>query len=488
MNTHNFNELTQTLQSLIIASENEGMYKLDVKFHPDGETMAGSQCQTKSEIERYNLKTSGYFNVVFYNQLNGSNFTMGHIFRLNFEVLKNKIDIARSFGYFPFDELDTIEVKNSIAKQIEINYNEFKVNLACYNGKLDNYEGIAKFIIKHNAEIMFRVNPRFEFGLYLPEEKNKHTYSLNYKLEWYEDYCIKSGLNSVNDYLLNELKKRYDLENDWHYGVNDISEAAFNTKIDVFEKAMLNLFFNSDMLVKSYRKFGREELFFHKELKVAYSFESQIQKSFWFNEVNPALFNNKGYKHIPNEIEKCIKDVFKFSEKTKVNYLLLIELCVNLKFLKDEESILYFLKSILRPLYYIKNGDKTFDSKLELLSIKLNDLRQKYELIKFIVPANDTVKLDKEFDKKMDEFLVEIGVWRNLEDDDKEALFSDREWDTYWRLFLWKVRYLNNEDDVNHLYESYFNDCIWSLWTKSDNSISIFKNLNKWKRIVPPAL
>ena len=128
MNTQNFNELTQTLQSLIIASENEGMYKLDVKFHPDGETMAGSQCQTKSEIERYNLKTSGYFNVVFYNQLNGSNFTMGHIFRLNFEVLKNKIDIARSFGYFPFDELDSIEVKNSIAKQIEITYTNVKIS------------------------------------------------------------------------------------------------------------------------------------------------------------------------------------------------------------------------------------------------------------------------------------------------------------------------------------------------------------------------
>ena len=488
MNTHNFNGLTQTLQSLIIASENEGMYKLDVKFHPDGETIFGSQCKTISKIERYNLKTSGYFNVVFHNQLNGSNFIMGHVFRLNFEVLKNKIDIAREFGYFPFDELDTIEVKNSIAKQIEINYNEFKINLACFNGKFDNYEGIAKFIIKHNAEIMFRVNPRFVFGLYLPEEKNRHTYSLNYKLEWYEDYFIKSGLNSVNDYLLGELKKRYDLENDWHYGVNDISEMAFNTKIDVFEKAMLNLFFNSDMLVKSYRNFGREELFFHKELKEAYSFESQIQKSFWFNEVNPVLFDNNGYKQIPDEIEKCIKSVFKFNEKTKVNYLLLIELCVNLKFLKDEDSILYFLKSILRPLYYIKNGDKTFDGKLELLSIKLNDLRQKYELIKFIVPENDNVKLDKEFDKKIDDFLVQIGVWRALEDDDKEALFSDREWNTYWRYFLWEVRYLNNEDEVNHLYASYFNDCIWSLWTKSDNSICIFKNLNKWKKIIPPAL
>ena len=167
MKNQNFNELTQTLQSLIIASENVGMFKLDVKFHSEGETIAGNQCKTISKIERYNLKTSGYFNVVFHNQLNGSNFTMGHVFRLNFEVLKNKIDIARSFGYFPFDELDSIEVKNSIAKQIEINYNEFKINLACYNGKFDNYEGIAKFIISHNAEIMFRVNPHFEFGNYL---------------------------------------------------------------------------------------------------------------------------------------------------------------------------------------------------------------------------------------------------------------------------------------------------------------------------------
>jgi hypothetical protein len=76
MNTHNFNELTQTLQSLIIASENEGMYKLDVKFHPDGETISGRQSKTISKIERYNLKTSGYFNVVFHNQLNGSNYTI----------------------------------------------------------------------------------------------------------------------------------------------------------------------------------------------------------------------------------------------------------------------------------------------------------------------------------------------------------------------------------------------------------------------------
>lgn len=488
MNTHNFNELTQTLQSLIIASENEGMYKLDVKFHPDGETISGSQCKTISKIERYNLKTSGYFNVVFYNQLDGSNFTMGHVFRLNFEVLKNKIDIARSFGYFPFDELDTIEVKKSIAKQIEINYNEFKINLACYNGKFDNYEGIAKFIIKHNAEIMFRVNTHFEFGHYLPEEKNKHTYSLDYKLEWYEDYCIKSGLNSVNDYLLGELKKKCDVEKDWHYGVNDCHEMAYYTKIDVFEKAMLNLFLNSDMLVKSYRKFGREELFFHKELQDAYRFESQIQKSFWFNEVNPALFKNKGYKHIPNEIEKCIKNVFKFSDNTKVNYLLLLELTVNLKYLKDEKSIFYFLENVLKSLIYIKYVDKNFAIKLEELAIKLNRMRQKYDIIKFFVSQNDTVKLDKEFDKKMDDFLVEIGIWRALEDDDKEALFSDREWNTYWRYFLWEVRYLNNEDEVNHLYASYFNDCIWSLWTKSDNSICIFKNLNKWKKIIPPAL
>ncbi len=486
MNTQNFNELTQTLQSLIIASENEGMYKLDVKFHPDGETISGSQCKTISKIERYNLKTSGYFNVVFHNQLNGSNFTMGHVFRLNFEVLKNKIDIARSFGYFPFDELDTIEVKNSIAKQIEINYNEFKINLACYNGKFDNYEGIAKFIIKYNAEIMLRVNPRFEFGLYLPEEKNRHTYSLNYKLEWYEDYCIKSGLNSVNDYLLGELKKRYDLENDWHYGVNDISEMAFNTKIDVFEKAMLNLFFNSDMLVKSYRKFGREELFFHKELADAYNFESQIQRSFWFNEVNPALFNNKGYKHIPNEIEKCIKDVFKFSEKTKVNYLLLIELCVNLKFLKDEESILSFLYSLLYNLSYINKVDVNFESKLKVLSQKLNDMRKTYDSIKFIVPENDTVKLDKEFGQKMDDFLVEIGVWRKPEDDDKDL--GDREWDIEMRQILWRARYVNLEDEFNQLYQ-----CIWSVWTNNlrgggrDMKL-IFKNLNKWKKIIPPAL
>jgi hypothetical protein len=67
------------------------MYKLNVRFHPDGETISGPQFKTNSKIERYNLKTSGYFNVVFHNQLNGSNFTIGYVFRLNFEVLKKKL-------------------------------------------------------------------------------------------------------------------------------------------------------------------------------------------------------------------------------------------------------------------------------------------------------------------------------------------------------------------------------------------------------------
>lgn len=485
MNTHNFNELTQTLQSLIIASENEGMYKLDVKFHPDGEAISGKQCKTISKIERYNLKTSGYFNVVFHNQLNGSNFTMGHVFRLNFEVLKNKIDIARSVGYFPFDELDSIEVKNSIAKQIEINYNEFKSNLACYNGKFDNYEGIAKFIISHNAEIMFRVNPHFEFGDYLPEEKNKDKYSLHYKLEWYEDYCMKSGLNSVNDYLLSELKKRYEIHPYDFYDINNYSEMAYHNIISVFGKAMLNLFFNSDMFVKSYKDFGREESFFHKELKEAYSFESQIQKSFWFNEVNPVLFDNKGYKQIPNEIEDCIKSVFKFNENTKVNYLFLKELTVNLKYLKEEGSILSFIYSVLYNLSYINLVDVNFESKLKVLSKKLNDMRKNFDSIKFIVPENDTVKLDKEFDQKMDDFLVEIGVWRKPEDDDKDL--GDREWDIEMRQILWRARYVSLVDDFNQLYE-----CIWFVWTNHKRGGRdmklIFKNLNKWKRIMPPAI
>jgi hypothetical protein len=261
---------------------------------------------------------------------------------------------------------------------------------------------------------------------------------------------------------------------------------AFNTKIDVFEKAMLELFFNSDMLVKSYRNFGREELFFHRELKDAYSFESQIQKSFWFNEVNPVLFDNIGYKQIPNEIEKCIKSVFKFSEKTKVNYLFLKELTMNLKYLKDEGSILSFLYSLLYNLSYINKVDVNFESKLKVLSQKLNDMRKTYDSIKFIVPENDTVKLDKEFDQKMDDFLVEIGVWRKPEDDDKDL--GDREWDIEMRQILWRARYVNLEDEFNQLYQ-----CIWLVWTINlrgggrDMKL-IFKNLNKWKRIVPPAL
>jgi hypothetical protein len=485
MNTHNFNELTQTLQSLIIASENEGMYKLDVKFHPDGETISGRQCKTISKIERYNLKTSGYFNVVFHNQLNGSNFTIGHVFRLNFEVLKNKIDLARDFGYFPFDELDTIEVKNSIAKQIEINYNEFKINLACYNGKFDNYEGIAKFIIMHNAEIMFRINPHFQFTNWASEEKNRFTYRLNYKLEWYEDYCKKSGLNAVNDYLLSELKKRYEIDPYDFNDINNYSEMAYHSKVNSFKKAMINLFLNTDILVKSSKDFGREELFFHKEFKEAYNFENQIQKSFWFNEVNPVLFDNKGYELIPNEIEKCIKSVFKFNENTKVNHLFLKELTVNLKYLKDEGSILSFINSVLNNLRYINEVDVYFESKLKALSKKLYDLRNIYDSIKFIVPENDELKLDKEFDQKMDDFLVEIGVWRKPEDDCK--VLGDREWDIEMRQILWRARYVNLVEDFNQLYE-YF----WVGWTNDNKggreAELIFKNLNKWKMIVPPAL
>ena len=487
MNTQNFNELTQTLQSLIIASENEGMYKLDVKFHPDGETMAGSQCHTKSEIERYNLKTSGYFNVVFYNQLNGSNFTMGHIFRLNFEVLKNKIDIARDFGYFPFDELDKIEVKNSIAKQIEINYNEFKVNLACYNGKLDNYEGIAKFIIRHNAEIMFRVNPHFEFINYAYEEKNRFTYSLNYKLEWYEEFCIKSGLNSLNDYLIGELKKEKEEKRYVSYGLFDFDQSSYYYKIRVFEEAMLNLFFNSDMFVNSYINFGREELIFHKKIKEAFDLESQIQKSYWFNEVNPALYKNKGYEQISKEIENCFKDVFKFSDKTKVNSLLLIELCVNLKFLKNEYSILNFLSKVLYSLYYMKSLDKNYGDKIIELAGILNKLRNGNSLIEYIVPDNDLFNMDFNYNQKVDEFLSDIDVCWVFEDDQENYLHSKKRWKTDWRFFLWEVRYLNDINEVDHLFSTYFGNSYSDL-CKNNNSEYVFKNLNKWKRIIPPAL
>jgi hypothetical protein len=487
MNTQNFNELTQTLQSLIIASENEGMYKLDVKFHPDGETMAGSQCQTKSEIERYNLKTSGYFNVVFYNQLNGSNFTMGHIFRLNFEVLKNKIDIACDFGYFPFDELDKIEVKNSIAKQIEINYNEFKVNLACYNGKLDNYEGIAKFIIKHNAEIMFRVNPHFEFTNYAYEEKNRFKYRLNYKLEWYEEFCIKSGLNSLNDYLIGELKKEKEEKRYVSYGLFDFDQSSYYYKIRVFEEAMLNLFFNSDMFVNSYINFGREELIFHKKIKEAFDLESQIQKSYWFNEVNQALYKNKGYEQISKEIENCFKDVFKFSDKTKVNSLLLIELCVNLKFLKNEYSILNFLSKVLYSLYYMKSLDKNYGDKIIELAGILNKLRNGNSLIEYIVPDNDLFNMDFNYNQKVDEFLSDIDVCWVFEDDQENYLHSKKRWKTDWRFFLWEVRYLNDINEVDHLFSTYFGNSYSDL-CKNNNSEYVFKNLNKWKRIIPPAL
>lgn len=487
MNTHNFNGLTQTLQSLIIASENEGMYKLDVKFHPDGEPISGSQCKTISKIERYNLKTSGYFNVVFYNQLNGSNFTMGHVFRLNFEVLKNKIDIARDFGYFPFDELDTIEVKNSIAKQIEINYNEFKINLACYNGKFDNYEGIAKFIIKHNAEIMFRVNPNFEFRNYAYEEKNRFTYRLNYKLEWYEEFCIKSGLNSLNDYLIGELKKETEGKRHVSYGLFDYDQSSYYYKKKVFEESMLNLFFNSDMLIKGYTNFGREEILFHKKIKEAFDFESQIQKSYWFNEVNQALYKNKEYKQMYKEIEKCFKDVFKFSDKTKVNSLLLIELCVNLKFLKNEYSILNFLSKVLYSLYYMKSLDKNYGIKIIELAGILNKLRNGNSLIEYIVPDNDLFNMDFNYNQKVDEFLSDIDVCWVFKDDQENYLHSKKRWKTDWRFFLWEVRYLNDINEVDHLFSTYFGNSYSDL-CKNNNSEYVFKNLNKWKKIIPPAL
>jgi hypothetical protein len=112
-------------------------------------------------------------------------------------------------------------------------------------------------------------------------------------------------------------------------------------------------------------------------------------------------------------------------------------------------------------------------------------LRNIYDSIKFIVPENDEVKLDKEFDQKMDDFLVEIGVWRKPEDDCK--VLGDREWDIEMRQILWRARYVSLVDDFNQLYE-----CIWFVWTGRKTGGRdmelIFKNLNKWKRIMPPAI
>ena len=160
------------------------------------------------------------------------------------------------------------------------------------------------------------------------------------------------------------------------------------------------------------------------------------------------------------------------------------ELTVNLKYLKDEGSILSFIYSVLYNLSYINLVDVNFESKLKVLSKKLSDMRKNFDSIKFIVPENDTVKLDKEFDQKMDDFLVEIGVWRKPEDDKD---LGDREWDIEMRQILWRARYLSLVDDFNQLYE-----CIWFVWTNHKRGGRdmklIFKNLNKWKRIMPPAI
>jgi hypothetical protein len=153
--------------------------------------------------------------------------------------------------------------------------------------------------------------------------------------------------------------------------------------------------------------------------------------------------------------------------------------------LKDEGSILSFINSVLNNLRYINEVDVYFESKLKALSKKLYDLRNIYDSIKFIVPENDELKLDKEFDQKMDDFLVEIGVWRKPEDDCK--VLGDREWDIEMRQILWRARYVNLVEDFNQLYE-YF----WVGWTNDNKggreAELIFKNLNKWKMIVPPAL
>ena len=135
----------------------------------------------------------------------------------------------------------------------------------------------------------------------------------------------------------------------------------------------------------------------------------------------------------------------------------------------------------------MKSLDKNYGDKIIELAGILNKLRNGNSLIEYIVPDNDLFNMDFNYNQKVDEFLSDIDVCWVFEDDQENYLHSKKRWKTDWRFFLWEVRYLNDINEVDHLFSTYFGNSYSDL-CKNNNSEYVFKNLNKWKMIVPPAL
>lgn len=90
----------------------------------------------------------GYFDVVFYSHSNDTNFTIGHVFRLDLDKIRKSLkdkNISLNFN--------KPEILQQFSKIIEKNYFEFKDSLSCYNGTGDDYDWIVDFIIRKHGTI-----------------------------------------------------------------------------------------------------------------------------------------------------------------------------------------------------------------------------------------------------------------------------------------------------------------------------------------------
>lgn len=102
------------------------------------------------------------------------------------------------------------------------------------------------------------------------------------------------------------------------------------------------------------------------------------------------------------------------------------------------------------------------DCAIELMATRIESIRANFNCLKYFDEQSKFIKIDKQFKKNADSFLVQIGVWKPNNEFDDLSMYQ-REWENEYFLILSKGINCDSIFEFTDIYKY-----VWFYWILND--------------------